>query len=195
MNVRGCDSVGKKNLAIYLLERVYPYGMALIAVLCCEYFNFNMMLDKGYSDVLDGLVTLDSIIIGFIGAIMPVILSMKNDSKFVKYVFENDTKNLFCKYLKTTLLLGICNVIITLIMHVTTTIPKEWRMKFYYVWIFITIAFLTATYRSMSYMITLIFSKDEECCITSEMRQNEKCEISEERSNELRQKYKNKDSN
>ena len=179
----------KKEWAFYLLEGLYPYVIATIAVWCCIYFKFNITFDKGYNNVLGGIVTLDSIIIGFIGAVMPVILSMKNDSKFVRYVFENDKENLFCKYLKITLLLGIGNILITLVMYVITSIPKQGQIMIYYIWVFLTTAFLAATYRSMSYMITLIFSKDSDYYSKSNMNKSEQCEVSENRSNELRKKY------
>lgn len=163
--------------------------MGLIAAMLCYHFEFNMMLGVKYTELLNGLVTLDSIIIGFLGAIMPVILSMKNESKFVKYVFEKDKKALFCKYLKVTILFGIVNVVLSLVMHVKDIIPENYQFRFYYVWVFATVVFLTATYRSMSHMITLIFAKDGK-----EEDEDEEVygSISEARANEIRQKYKGK---
>ena len=162
------------------------YIIALIATITCEYIGFNMMVDEeGFTELLNGLITLDSIIIGFLGAVMPVILSMKNESKFVKYVFEKDEENLFCKYLKITLLLGICNVVFCLVLQVRKTILIEYRLMCYYAWIFFTIVFLMATYRSVSYMIALIFSKDEEDNIG-----DDNITISETRRDEVKQKYK-----
>ena len=170
----------------YLSERGYPYVIALIATIACKHTGFNMMVDEeGYTELLNGLITLDSIIIGFLGAVMPVILSMKNESKFVKYVFEKNKENLFCKYLKTTLLLGICNVVFCLVLQVRIAIPIEYQPICYYAWIFLTVVFLTATYRSMSYMIALIFSKDEANNIGID-----NIVISETRRNEVKQKYK-----
>lgn len=158
----------------------------------CHYFKFNVMKTNGFKELLDGLVTLDSIIIGFLGAVMPVILSMKNESKFARYVFEKDTKNLFCKYLKITVLLGICNVVLTLMMHVREAIPGRWQLDFYYLWIFVTVAFLLATYRSMSHMITLIFTKDSKVIINGEFQVNSGNKVSESRTQELKEKYKKK---
>lgn len=157
-----------------------------------RYFKFNIMVEKGYDDLLNGLVTLDSIIIGFLGAIMPVVLSMKNESKFARYVFEKDTKNLFCKYLKVTVLLGIINVVFTLMMNVREAIPQKWQLEFYYIWIIVTVAFLLTTYRSMSHMITLIFTKDSEVIINGEFQEIIESKVSESREQNLKEKYKNK---
>lgn len=170
----------------YTVERGYPYVIAVLIVLFCCKAKFNMMrAENNYTELLNGLITLDSIIIGFLGAVMPVILSMKNESRFVRYVFEKDKDNLFCKYLKITLLLGICDAVLSLIMHVRQTIPVEYKMNFYYVWIFLTVAFLMSTYRSMSHMIALIFTKD-----CQNVDDNDGRLVSQERENELKMKYK-----
>lgn len=174
----------------YWWERSYPYIVATMVTVACRYLKFNIMAVKGYEDLLNGLVTLDSIIIGFLGAIMPVILSMKNESKFARYVFERDIKNLFCKYLKITILLGICNVVITLLMNVREAIIGKWQLVFYYLWIFVTVAFLLTTYRSMSHMITLIFTKDSETIINGEFQENTENKVTEMRAQELKEKYK-----
>lgn len=172
----------------YCFERIYPYVFALIVALLCKWLKINIMNDSGYGELLNGLITLDSIIIGFLGAVMPVILSMKNESKFVKYVFERDKENLFCKYLKATLLLGICNVAASLVQFVRSSLSMKMQLFMYYIWVFLSVSFLVATYRSMSRMITLIFMKDIE--VETEIN---KRNISEKRINELKQKFKSKD--
>ena len=81
------------------------------------------------------------------------------------------------------------NAVTSLIMHVRMSLPKEWKMRIYFCWIFITVAFLAATYRCMSRMILLILAKDED------NRSNENCsktQISESRSRELKEKYNSK---
>lgn len=177
------------NAFKYLIERLSPYLVAIIVVGLCRFYKFNMMDDKNYKELLNGLVTLDSIIIGFLGTVMPVILSMKNESKFVRYVFEKDKNNLFCKYLKVTILLGIINVVFSLLMHVRCTMVVPLRMKSYYGWIFVSTAFLVATYRSMSYMISLIFTRDSEDLEKGDVEDQS---IGKSRRNELQEIYKSK---
>ncbi|OLS03302.1 hypothetical protein [Tissierella creatinophila] len=112
--------------------------------------------------MLDGTISLVSIIIGFMGAIMPIILSMKNESKFVRYIFEKDTDELFKKYLKTTVKVGLLNAGFTLSMYLRDSILKLNIKNFiYYIWMFSIILFIFLTMRSMSYMITIFFAKDE----------------------------------
>ena len=75
------------------------------------------MKNKNFNDALDGGATVVALIIGFLGAILPVILGMKNESKFVKYVFEKDKKRLFKKYIKATIITGLVSLCLTIIMY------------------------------------------------------------------------------
>nr|DAH21544.1 MAG TPA: hypothetical protein [Caudoviricetes sp.] len=145
----------------YYLERSYPYGIAIITTVILQRVAMGVMGNENFDDLLGGLVTFDSIVIGFFGAIMPVILSMKNESKFVKYVFENDTKQLFSKYLKVTIFSGLCSAVLSLALYIRDSFVHSFvKNGLYIAWIFGTTLFLTSTYRSLSHMITLVFSKD-----------------------------------
>ena len=85
---------------LYYLERSYPYvGAGIITVILIYILKIDPVDSSNINDIIDGIVTLDSIIIGFIGAIIPVILSMKNESKLVRYVFDRDSDNLFRRYI------------------------------------------------------------------------------------------------
>lgn len=145
----------------YYFERIYPYGIAIIVAVVLQRVATGVMNDDNFNDLINGLVTFDSIVIGFFGAIMPVILSMKNESKFVKYVFEKDVDGLFSKYLKVTLFSGLCSAVLSLSLYTRNVFThKEIKHLLYTIWIFATTLFLTATYRSLSHMITLVFAKD-----------------------------------
>ena len=171
----------------YLVEQLYPYIGASIVAFFAYKKDINITADTGYVELLNGLVTLDSRIIGFLGAMIPVILSMKNDSKFVRYVFQNDKDSLFSKYMKATIFWGLCNAAISLLLHVKDSFKPKSIEVLFYVWVFVTITFLLATYRSMSHMITLVFRKDES--LTDGQRDS--VGPGAERRKELRDKYRN----
>lgn len=176
-----------KNSLQYYIERCYPYCCSLLVVFLLHRKELRLFEDVGYKELLNGLVTLDSIIIGFLGAMIPVILSMKNESKFVRYVFQNDTEGLFSKYMKATIFLGLLNAGVSLVLYVRNSLDEGLVNEIYYLWLFITVAFLLCTYRSMSHMINLVFRKDE-----SLPEEEKKQTISTERERELKNKYKKK---
>ncbi len=144
----------------YYFERGYPYIISAIVSWILFHLKIDIRTDGNYTELLNGLVNLESIIIGFIGAIMPAVLSMRNESKFVRYVFERDKRGLFGKYVKSTILVGLISASSSLIMQVRESMSDEISNNVYHFWIFISILFLILTYRSMSHMTSLIFAKD-----------------------------------
>ena len=76
------------------------------------------------------MITVTSLIIGFLGAILPIIMSMKNDSKLVKYVFEKDKDKLFLKYIKHTLVIGIALIVIAMTVFFRDQYVGSWYEKY-----------------------------------------------------------------
>ena len=175
------------NIGRYFWESFYPYLIAGVIVWYFIKIKLNIMGDKNYSDLLDGLVTLISIIIGFLGAMLPIVLILKENSEFVQYIFKEDREKLFYKYMKEMFLLGVCDAALSLLQHVHRIFLQRYQMYMYYSWIFITIAFFAATYRAISYMLKMIFIEKSD-----ENEQNEEPQISENQREEIRQEFKNK---
>lgn len=152
--------MNKNNIA-YIWERIYPHIIALLITVLLSIISFDPIQSKMIDSLIDGIVTLDSIIIGFIGAIIPIILSMKNESKLVKYVFDRDRDGLFKKYISETIGYGLLDVCVSLLIYTRDIIVAEYAMKIIsFLFIYTFILFILATYRSMSCMLKLIFSDD-----------------------------------
>lgn len=174
----------------YILERVYPYLVACIIVIIVHSNKINFVLNDKLPNALDGVNTMAALIIGFLGGILPVILGMKNESKFVKYVFEKDTEKLFLKYIKSTIVIGICLVAITISLYFVDDYCGKIKNIIFYTWIFFIITFLLCTYRSLSNMLNLIFTGDEEL---EYIKSTGNLEKKSDRELELQEKYKQKD--
>ena len=71
-----------------LIEMLYPYVLSVVIFVLFKFVKNSLYQSKNINDALDAVITVSSLIIGFLGAVLPVIMSMKNDSKLVKYVFE-----------------------------------------------------------------------------------------------------------
>lgn len=152
-----------KEMAL-LKERIYPYVVAVVGVglirrsCVIEFFS-----SENLNDALTAIITVTSIIIGFIGAILPVILSMKNDSKVVQYVFQRDKRKLFLEYIKSTLAIGLLLIVCSIIpyfsdLYEDTFFYKNWP----YAVMYMLICFLCATYRCLNNMLNLIFKLDDD---------------------------------
>lgn len=166
----------------YYFERTYPYIVTFIVLICIKKRGITFVDDYNFDKALTAVITLDAIVIGFMGALMPIILSMKNESKFVKYVFEKDSNELFKKYLKITVITGILNAGITVFLYLENSFKSDYFVSIMeIIWVMSLILFLMLTLRSMEYMITLFFSKDESILFKNEeeIKINKEYEIDE----------------
>lgn len=147
----------------YYFERGYPYVLPACATLLIIKADFSFINNSNLNEALDGVITMCSLIIGFLGAILPVILGMKNESKLVKYVFEKDVERLFLKYIKTTLLAGILTVLISLTLYFRADFTALKNLNILFdVWFYFVIMFLLLTYRCTSSILELLFTDDTE---------------------------------
>ncbi|MBQ6462213.1 MAG: hypothetical protein IJJ59_02690 [Pseudobutyrivibrio sp.] len=145
----------------YYVERVYPYAVALLTIVVLRKFKINFATSAKLGDVLDSCDTVIALIIGFLGAILPVILGMKNESKFVKYVFEKDANQLFLKYIKATIFWGLVALAVTMSMYLVDDFnDPQIGYWVFYVWVYLFVLFLLLTYRSLKNMLDLVFAPD-----------------------------------
>lgn len=146
----------------YWWERVYPHVIALAATVILDKLSFQPLKSIQIDSLIDGVVTLDSIIIGFLGAIIPVIISMKNESKIVKYIFDRDKDGLFKKYILETIAYGLLDVCISLAIYMRDIINfKNSNRILSVIFLYMFFVFILSTYRSMSSMLKLLFVADE----------------------------------
>lgn len=167
----------------YYFERSYPYTMSIIIFILLYKYKINFMSNRYFNDAIDGISTIGSLIVGFLGAILPVILGMKNESKFVKYVFENDINKLFLKYIKENIIFGLATLLLSFILYFRDEeIFTHVGVYLFYFWITLIILFILLTYRCLSKMLSLIFSSDKDLMLDnlyleSEEEKNERQRI------------------
>lgn len=160
-------------------EGFFPYVISIIPFWVIWKWGNGYIQSKNLNDALDAILTVSSLIIGFIGAILPVILSMKNDSKIVKYVFEKDKDKLFLKYIKQTILTGIVLIIFAVSLYFRDCFLDSWYYKHCIAIICYSLTcFLLCTYRSLENILNLIFSDDHK--LLKEDGFNEKSEKEKE---------------
>ena len=145
------------------IEITYPYIISILVIIPFFIIDNSLYQSENINSALEAVITVTSLIIGFLGAILPIIMSMKNDSKLVKYVFEKDKDKLFLKYIKHTLVIGIALIVIAMTIFFRDQYAGAWYEKYCVVLlIYFMTCFLLCTYRSLSNMLNLIFSNDLE---------------------------------
>lgn len=131
-----------------LIEMLYPYVLSVVIFVLFKFVKNSLYQSKNINDALDAVITVSSLIIGFLGAVLPVIMSMKNDSKLVKYVFERDKDKLFLKYIKQTLIVGVLVIIVSVTVYFRDQYKDTWYEKWNIpILAYMLSCFLLCTYR------------------------------------------------
>lgn len=60
-----------------LIEMLYPYVLSVVIFVLFKFVKNSLYQSKNINDALDAVITVSSLIIGFLGAVLPVIMSMK----------------------------------------------------------------------------------------------------------------------
>lgn len=147
----------------YNIERCYPYVIALLLVLILIIFRIDFTQSKELTNALDSINTISALIIGFLGTMLPILLGLKNESKFVEQVFKKDNNKLFFKYINSTIMSGLILVFITVIMYFIKDFCNVCLEKFlFYIWVYFVLLFLLCTYRSLSCILNLFFINESD---------------------------------
>ena len=155
----------KRNMTwiLFWTERLYPTIISAVVMWLMWHKKVNFIDDPNIASVAGGILSVDAIIIGFLGAILPTVLGMRKDSAFVKYVFKADKKNLFREYVMAVLMTGIIVIVCSiLIMFENSFQGTKLHEIIFYLWFFLIVLFLLCTYRCISNMLRIAFSEDRE---------------------------------
>ena len=79
----------------YYAERMAPYVISFVAPVILWRYDINYIENGNFNDAIDGVNTVAALIIGFLGAMLPVILGMKNESKLFSMYLKKIKINCF----------------------------------------------------------------------------------------------------
>lgn len=171
----------------YYTERFYPYILGAVVVLVTKKLDINLLESNGLPNALDAVISMSTLIIGFLGTLIPIIIGLKSESEFVKKILENDENRLFQSYMRSTVLFGIVLILITIVLYFNDSISNEWlRDNIFHIWVGGLIIFSAQTYRSMSFSLQLIFKSG------SKVPQNPETIIPEDTESEKEYKMRKK---
>lgn len=144
-----------------LMGFAYPYLISAIFTVLLFFTGFNYS-SNGFEKILDAAITFSSIIVGFLGALLGILISIK-DSKIVKDIFDTKEKYTLKHYFEETFLIGIGIVVLTCSMYVLINIKNKIVIDiFYYSWLFITLLFIPSSYRIISLLMSVFFNSNND---------------------------------
>lgn len=148
-----------------LWERFYPLLISVTVLGLSVILNLQPYI-KGFEKVLDGTITFTSIVIGFLGALLAIILSISK-TKVMQHLYnhidKSNGKNLLYSYFRQSVLTGFIVVVSSISMYVfreMMTLPWYGKIIFY-LWIFTTVYFILASYRIVNILMTTLFTESK----------------------------------
>lgn len=141
-------------------ERIYPWVAGMAAWLFLYSLKITPMV-KGFEKVLDGVITFSSITIGFLGALLAIILSISK-SEVIKHLYTyvdiNNGKDVFYRYFREVIMLGFFVVIFSIFMYV---LKEKYPFPFgdfvFYLWAFSTACFIMSSFRIIRILMGALF--------------------------------------
>jgi hypothetical protein len=144
-----------------LWERHYPFILGLATTALLLWLDFRPGV-KGYEKVLDGVITFSSIVVGFLAALLAIILSISK-SKVMKHLYEHvhhaNGKNLFLSYFRQAIFVGFVVVLLSIWMYIIkehNPLPSYGFVGFV-LWIFTGTFFVGASFRIVNILMKALF--------------------------------------
>ncbi|WP_282067001.1 hypothetical protein [Bacillus pumilus] len=128
--------------------------------LCLFYFlGIDHQLNN-FDKVLEGATNFSSILLGFLGALLGILLSIK-DSEIVKAIFSQKGALWLKYYFYESFITGLSVVISSSIMHIFVDEKTAFAKVLFYVWFFCTVFFIFSTYRIVNILMTVFFKAND----------------------------------
>ncbi|WP_214830838.1 hypothetical protein [Exiguobacterium sp. s56] len=154
-----------KNLKLPVILAILITGTLILYNFLIDYIeplqiklNFTL---EGYEKVIDGVITFTSIIIGFLVAILTILLSSR-DSQIMNRILNGKEKEELRTYFLSSFIIGGLLVFNSIIMYVARYFSSVLVHVFFYSWIFLTAVFTIHLILFLSIIMKLLFQLNED---------------------------------
>lgn len=171
----------KKNIDWSLaIEKWYPFIFAMLLGIVYLLARFDIKDDV--DAILSVVIEASSILIGFLSALLALLLGL-NNNKIAEEVFGNrHYKNLMKNYFEISIGAGFILIALTGSLYIRRTIA-EWSMfiveMIKFLWIVVTVFFFVSAYRVISVVMRIAFFDNQEDGKVEDMTDEEKIQYEE----------------
>ncbi len=150
-----------------IVERTWPYIVAFGITIIWFFAGYNMANSERYDNALDSTLNMCAILLGFISATFPIILSLRRQGNYVDKVVKMG-RDLLKSYYVETIMSGFLLIIIITISYFRMDARECIKDILFYIWLFCIMEFLCCSVRCMYFLIRLILPKERERCVPKE---------------------------
>lgn len=142
-----------------LLGWIYPLGISVFLVFLLKLIGFDNSAHN-FDKVLDAAVTFSSIVVGFLAALLGILVSIRN-ADIVKAIFEEKEHVTLKHYFNETFILGFLVIIFSSILYVLINEETNLVKVVFFGWNTFTFWFVISTYRIVSILMTVFFKSND----------------------------------
>lgn len=109
---------------------------------------------------MDASITFTSIAIGFIAALLGILITIK-DSEIVKRIFEEDEHKSLKSWFYEAFIIGVLLLISTCINYVFLNDVNIWSTLFFYMWLSAIVWFAYSLFRIINVLMDVFFKSND----------------------------------
>ena len=150
------------------IEKCYPFIFGVVAVIFCTWQNITSKDIPQFRELLSASVNMSSIIIGFLATMISILITSVDKSVMQK-IRKCNAIDLLTNYINVAVISGLFVAIYSVGYSTVVYRPGGWYWYLFLLWVFVTVLFLTATFRIMQVMLKILTSiaKDPEQELTT----------------------------
>lgn len=148
-----------QNSMVRGFHLIVPIIISGIFLTLFYYFGIDHQL-KNFDKVLEGATNFSSIILGFLGALLGILLSIK-DSEIVKTIFAEKGASWLKYYFSESFIVGLSVVIFSSVMQIFVEDKTIYAKILFYIWFFCVVYFICSTYRVVNILMTVFFKAND----------------------------------
>ncbi|OME07842.1 hypothetical protein BSK64_06180 [Paenibacillus odorifer] len=147
----------KGSLVGKIIGLAYPFIFGAASLYLAYRYDVTYKIPN-FDKVLDGAITFSSIVVGFLGALLGILISIK-DSEVVDSIFRSKEKSTLKYYFYEPFLLGLAVVVSSAFMHVMRAYDNRLSSDVtFYIWLLVTVWFLPSTFRVVNNFMSVFFA-------------------------------------
>ncbi|ALC81740.1 MULTISPECIES: hypothetical protein [Bacillus] len=149
-----------ENIKINVAHLIIPVVICAIAVFILYMLGVDNNI-KNLDKVLEGTVNFSAILLGFLGALLGILLSIK-DSAIVKAIFNRKGSSILKYYFNESFAVGLLVVALSCVMQIFLDEKTICAKILFYSWFFFVLFFVISTYRIVKLLMAVFFIANED---------------------------------
>lgn len=137
---------------------VIPYVISIVLVVIAYLYNWSSNVSN-FEKILDSVITFSSIIIGFLGALLGILFTVK-DTQLVKDLFKEHRSTLRY-YFNEALITGFILIVLSAVFYIFKDKETDYVRYLFCTWIGFVSLFVCSSYRLISNLMSLLFNSDK----------------------------------